>query len=248
MPLLTPGGYAPRQSTPTSCGAAALVMARALIDPAFADWLACQDLLPQNESQLPSALAHPANTVHETSKAAVDVEPEKERRWALAQSEVMARTNAVTRRPGIMQVPWPVSLGTPPWGARSELERSGSVPGVSYEIRPVRFMDETSLGATFDGTISRVGVGRPVLLYVGNVLLPRHVVLWARTEPGTPVVQYEPLHGRVDTPDRERFVNGKLMLAGWKLPWFLVRPDPVVMARESSRFGLRLPQVGPGIA
>lgn len=236
MPVtLHPGGFAPRQSTPTSCGAACLVVARALIDPGYAAWLAGNDLGDSGgDKPFADTSQNPAG--------------EEQRRWAAAQSQVMRRTNSVLRRPGLMTTPWPNALGTPPWGARVELERHCSAPGTSYGVRRVRFSGAADAGKVFDGTIARVGVGRPVLLYAGNAWLPRHIVLWAKSAPRTPVVQYDPHTGAVTHPSRDRFTSAGLDLSGWDVPWLVVRPGPAATALDSGRVGVRLPKRNPGIA
>ncbi|STD07312.1 Uncharacterised protein [Dermatophilus congolensis] len=228
------GRKGPVQATPTSCGAAALVMARALIDPPFAAWLSADDV--SGEKPRVGAVGV------ETPQAARMRAQTAAKRWATAECEVLTRTNAVTPRRGTLQVPWPTSLGTPPWGARAEIERSGSVPGVSYEIRLVRFADKRRRASLFDETVARIGVGRPVLVYVGGTHMPRHVVLWARTEPGKPVLQYDPGTGDVDAPRREGFLTDRCALSGWNVPWLLVRPDPVTIARETGRLALWMPR------
>lgn len=217
------GARVPRQSSPTSCGAACLVLARMLIDPEYAHWIA----------------GEPVDATG--SLDAVDAVDGLLMRWQAAQAEVVRRTNAVGRYPGLLQAPWPANLGTPPWGARAELERSCSAPGVTYEVRLVRFLPDSALGAAFDGTLARVGVGRPVLCYVGNDVMPRHIVLWLRTDPDAPVLQYDPIDGAISRPVRAAFVGRRMRSAGWDTPWFLLRPDPVVLASELGRLASMLP-------
>lgn len=233
---LREGAGLPAQSSPTSCGAACLVLARMLIDPGYAEWIVGE-----------SGSAGPDDTLSGVGAAGRrgDRSSTVDRgahRWAAAQAEVARRTNAVGRYPGLLQAPWPASLGTPPWGARAELERSCSAPGVSYEVRMVRFASDAALGGAFDGTVARVGVGRPVLCYVGNGVMPRHIVLWLRPDEGSPVLQYDPIDGRLTRPVRAAFVGRRMRSAGWDTPWLLLRPDPAVLVSDLARRSAFLPQ------
>lgn len=233
---LSEGAHVPPQSSPTSCGAACLVLARMLIDPGYAQWIVGES----GEPAAASAVSTVGDAGVGTGAAGAGGADAQLERWRQAQTEVVRRTNAVGRYPGLLQAPWPANLGTPPWGARAELERSCSLPGVSYEVRMVRFHSDAALGSVFDGTLARVGVGRPVLCYVGSDMMPRHIVLWLRTEPDAPVLQYDPVDGSLTRPVRAAFVGRRMGSAGWDMPWLLLRPDPVVLASELSRLASRL--------
>lgn len=235
---LREGAQVPGQSSPTSCGAACLVLARMLIDPEFAEWIVGERV--DTEGVLHAVDDLDAPDAQEAARRAARARDGQVIRWEAAQAEVVRRTNAIGRYPGLLQAPWPANLGTPPWGARAELERSCSAPGVSYEVRMVRFLSDAALGAAFDGTVARVGVGRPVLCYVGNDLMPRHIVLWLRPEPDAPVLQYDPARGVLTRPDRAAFVGQRMESAGWDMPWLVLRPDPVVLATELGRLATRL--------
>jgi hypothetical protein len=81
-------------------------------------------------------------------------------------------------------------------------------------------------GRRWDDLVGALAAGHPVPLYVGNRLLPRHVVLalpLPEVPPGS-VGAYEPSAGRVVTVTREAFLAGRLRLGGWRTPWFLVLP------------------------
>ncbi len=230
---LREGARIARQSSPTSCGAACLVLARMLIDPGYADWIVGA---PGRSARL--RVAGEPERAPDEGRDSVEGQL---RRWEDAQAEVVRRTNAIGRYPGLLQAPWPSNLGTPPWGARAELERSCSAPGVTYEVRLVRFLSDAARGAVFDGTLARVGVGRPVLCYVGNDMMPRHIVLWLRTDHDVPVLQYDPVDGSLARPVRASFVGRRMDSAGWDVPWLLLRPDPVALASELGRFSSLLP-------
>jgi hypothetical protein len=68
-----------------------------------------------------------------------------------------------------------------------------------------------------------LGAAAPACLYVGNVWLPRHVVLVVGADDAALRV-YEPAGGRVERVPRSRFTGGDLSLGGWDVPWFAVVP------------------------
>jgi hypothetical protein len=135
--------------------------------------------------------------------------------------EVLAthRTLTGVRDPrGRLQVPWPLALGTPPWALARALS-TVSTPLGRYRTRAA-WPDRAG---AFDGALAAVRAGRPVALYVGSRLLPRHVVL-AYDEAGARLRCHEPAHGAVVDVDRSAWVAGRLRLAGWDVPWFVVAP------------------------
>ena len=71
-------------------------------------------------------------------------EPE---RFAEHEREVMNRTNGIRAAGGRLNIPWPRSLGTPPWGAEKELEYGAARPGATYAMRLVRFGPSDALRA-----------------------------------------------------------------------------------------------------
>jgi hypothetical protein len=89
--------------------------------------------------------------------------------------------------------------------------------GVPHRVRPTRWSDAAPAYAEL------VGLSRPVALFVGSSWLPRHVVLVLEgTVDGLRV--YEPAAGEVVHVARERFVDHRLALAGWDVPWVPVLP------------------------
>ena len=115
---------------------------------------------------------------------------------------------------GRLQVPWPRALGTPPWAVARELRLLTSV---AYAVRPVRLGRRTwphIVGAT---------PTRPVAVFVGDRLLPRHVVLVTDVERDV-TRTYEPASGLDLEVSRQRWGSGDLGLAGWDRPWLVVRP------------------------
>ncbi|WP_374458132.1 hypothetical protein [Nocardioides sp.] len=115
---------------------------------------------------------------------------------------------------GGWQVPWLRAVGTPPWAAARDLRL---VTGVPYAVHPVR------LRRRVWPHLAAVAPDRPVVVYVGSRLLPRHVVLVTAVEDDR-ATTYEPSSGRLVDVPRERWESGALRLAGWDLPWCVISP------------------------
>jgi len=107
---------------------------------------------------------------------------------------------------GRPQLPWPRALGTQPWALARELPGSPRVTPVLGRPRAWRRLARA---------------GRPVALYVGNRLLPRHVVLVLGVDADVARV-FEPSSGTTVTVTRDAFLADSLSLAGWDRPWFVV--------------------------
>ena len=177
-----------------------------LANPPFADWVIRGDPNTNHGAAAPPYFA--------------------DERFAAYEQVVARRTNGLVGPNGRLQPPWPRALGTPPWGARHEIEYGASPPGTRYALVWTRLSGIRRLGRLYDHIWGEVRAGRPVLLYVGNGWLPRHVVL---ALPGTAdgrddLDVYEPSIGRVVPLSRDAFVTRRLELAGWDVPWCLVSP------------------------
>ncbi|HEX6148834.1 hypothetical protein [Nocardioides sp.] len=119
------------------------------------------------------------------------------------------RTNRLVDARRGLQLPWPRALGTQPWALAREL------PG----------RHRAALVRGRAGAWQRlVEADRPVPLYVGNRLLPRHVVLVTGRDAEDRVRVYEPGSGDTVRMHRTDFLAGSLDLAGWNRPWFVVLP------------------------
>lgn len=204
---LVAGVQGPVQQTGTTCGSASLTVARMLVDPAFSRWVT--DGIP---------------------KGAQDGEPADPRtpaeRFAASEQVAMARTNDLVGAGGHLQLPWPKALGTPPWGARRELEHGAAETGGDYHVAWLRHLGRSGLERAYAALRVRVRPGRPALLYVGNAWLPRHVVLVVPPAVGSPVESslevYEPSAGQVVDLPQQPFVERHLAVAGWDQPWAAV--------------------------
>jgi len=115
---------------------------------------------------------------------------------------------------GGRQVPWPRALGTPPWAAARELRL---LTGTPYGVRLVRWHRDVW------SHLHGVGPARPAAVFVGDRLLPRHVVLVTEVRDGG-ATTYEPSSGTTTDVARERWERGDLALAGWDRPWLVVGP------------------------
>ena len=137
-----------RQPDARSCGAASLVMARAITDPAYADLLAT-GLHPMTGHRLPGTM---------------------QERFAAEVLAMHRRTTSPVDVRGAAQLPWPQRYGTPPWAVARQLSGSTGTPWQARAITPWG-----RAGALKD--IRTAAATWPVPVYIGNRWLPRHVVL-----------------------------------------------------------------------
>ena len=183
----------------TTCGSACLFAARALGDSSYAAWLETGEVAGRaRDPRTPG------------------------RRFA---DEVLAthvRTNRWTDATGRLRWPWPRRLGTTPWALAHELGATGGTtpPGTGHRVRTV---SPRRRGEAYDVVARAVGRGHAGPLYVGNRLLPRHVVLVVDGDEHG-LTAYDPSSGRRVRLPREDFVRGDLRVAGWSEPWFAVLP------------------------
>ena len=209
---LSDGDLGPVQQSPTTCGSACLTVARMLVNPAFARWIV--------RGEGPHLDAPPAATEQE--------------RFAAYERVVLRRTNGLYAGGGRLNAPWPHALGTPPWGARKELEFGAARRGTTYELHPVRQLTRRRLRGAYARLVQVVTDGEPALLYLGSALLPRHVVLVLPGDGVRVVNVYDPATGRVSVLDQGRFAAHELRIAGWDVPWLTVQPNG---ARRVQAFG-----------
>lgn len=224
-----------RQTDPTTCGSAVLVMLAAAGDPGLALWLV-SGRLPEDRTgdrRPPELAAAP------TSRLAALSDAPAEHRFAVLQRVVKHRTGAGA----LLGLPWPGALGTPPWTAAREA-RFG---GVRFADRVVDDTDPPYLTVVLDEVAAALARGVPVPLYTGgdtaqrwSAAVPRHVVLAlpaSRADTGAPgartvdaltvdaLTVWEPSAGRVVAITRAELVAGRPhpALGGWShLAWALL--------------------------
>lgn len=176
-----------------------------LADPWFARWIS------SGRGRQASEDAGPSRALEETASE----------RFAAYEQVVVGRTNALFSGAGRLQLPWPRALGTPPWGARNELTLGATAWGADYRTSWTRFRGPEHRAATYRVLRERAREGRPALLYLGSVWMPRHVVL-VLSDRGAALDVYEPASGQVLSVTRDRFTEDRIGLAGWNVPWAIV--------------------------
>jgi hypothetical protein len=182
-----------RQQSSTTCGSSSLAMFRVLTDRTFAG--ARLDTAPEGAS----------------------------RRWAALEQSVQLATNRARRASGGLRAPWPRALGTPPWGLRDALDDLGRDRGVRFALVRVDGSRAEQVDAALDRVAAAVTRGVPVPLYVGDRVLPRHVVLAVAAGP-TAIELYDPAHGGRRRVQRTDLRAARAGVSGWDLLWGAVVP------------------------
>ena len=193
------GDPVPVQQSPVTCGSAALTVARMLVDPGFAAWVLTGGTGPATGEFDPPALA----------------------RFAAQERATMGRTNSPVAAGGALNLPWPAALGTPPWGARAELQERTRT---RYAVSQLRWAGTGGRRAAYRRLCSTVATARPALVYVGNAWLPRHIALLLPPEGDGALTVYEPATAAVRAWGEEDLVQERAGLGGWDEPWLLVEP------------------------
>ena len=206
------GDVGPVQQSPVTCGSACLTVARMLVNPQFARWI----------------------TTGEGPRSDAPAGDTEQARFAAYERVVMGRTNRLFSGGGRLNAPWPRALGTPPWGARKELEFGASRRGTQYELRVVRPLTAGRLREVHSRLVDVVADGEPALLYIGNATLPRHVTLVLPGDGDRVLDVYDPATGQVTLLEEGRFADRKLRIAGWDVPWITVQPNGI---RRAQAFG-----------
>ncbi|WP_435770740.1 hypothetical protein [Nocardioides sp. SYSU DS0651] len=131
-------------------------------------------------------------------------------------SEILAehrRLTSVGSARGRLQLPWLRALGTPPW-ALVNLMRSLTGMGIAtVSARPRPAIAYLVLREQLSD--------RPVVVYLGNRWLPRHVVLAVGSTPEG-IEVFDPAAGRIVQVDEERWTRHRVGVAGWSHFWFVV--------------------------
>jgi hypothetical protein len=209
---LRAGDTGPVQQSPVTCGSACLTVARMHVDPLFASWV---------RTGIPNPPGSPGGAT-------------PGERFAAYERVVMRRTNGLFAGGQRPNIPWPRRLGTPPWGALRELEFGAARLGTQYTLDVLRTDTQGELITSFDTLVDVVAEGEPALLYVGNALAPRHVVLVLPGDGDRMLDVYDPGSGRVSHLRRDTLVQCRLGLSGWDVPWVAVRPTGLRSVRNST--------------
>ncbi len=197
-----------RQTDQTTCGSACLVLLAAAGDPGLAGWLAAGTV--QHHGSPTELDAASPSRLAELVSAPASV------RFGILQHVVKGRSNARS----VLGLPWPASLGTPPWGAAREARHLG----LSFSHLVVDDTDAAHLHEVIGRLGRALDSGTPVPLYVGgdtsrgwSTALPRHVVLAVKKTPEGFVV-WEPSAGALLELSTEVVLRGGAPLAalgGW---------------------------------
>ena len=153
-------------------------------------------------------------------------------RFAAYEQVVASRTNALVGAGGRLQLPWPRALGTPPWGALNELEFGAADPG--GRLRPSRGCATAA---------ARVSSARMPPSAPGCVpAVPRCSTSATPGRRGTSCSSCRRRGSRSSTSTSRRsvasstcrehaFVERRLAIAGWDVPWAAVWADSTEQIR-----------------
>ncbi|GMA32160.1 hypothetical protein [Litorihabitans aurantiacus] len=205
------------QTTPSTCGATALLLLAAAGDPALAAWLTTGVRVgPTPPPELTRASRDELAT------------PDVAGRLAVAQRLVSVRARARALGP----LRWPGAVGTPPWTA----VREARFRGVTWTHTAVHDAEVARTRAVLETVWRATSLGIPVPLYTGGnvaqgvtTAIPRHVVL---AVPGARPVAgelrlYEPSRGRVHAVAIEALLARRrphAALGGWSHVVWAVLP------------------------
>ena len=183
---LRAGDTGPVQQSPVTCGSACLTVARMLVDPLFASWIRT------GSPRLPGSPAgeHRGRALRGV-RAGRHAPHEQPLRGRAAGRTSRGRTGSAPRR------------GAP------VASSSSARPGAARATRSTCCAPTTrpSSSGPFDTLVDVVAEGEPALLYVGNALSPRHVVLVLPGDGDRMLDVYDPGTGRVDHLRRDTVVR-----------------------------------------
>lgn len=210
------GAVAARQVDGTTCGPASMAMMVMIGDPFVTAWLMTgrrfAGHLPPEARQ--ADIQYPdARTI--------------EQRWHALQRVIHSAVNVH----GLGPVPWPRSLGTPPW----RVDDHSRFSGLRFRGAMLDDTDEHTMRAAIAHASAALRDGIPVPLYTGgdstgglSAVVPRHVVLLtALTDNGFTV--YEPGAARALPLPFTRVLGGgprEPALGNWSRMCWMVLPRP----------------------
>lgn len=159
-----------------------------------------------------AAVAVAARMLADPALAEALVQPDAFARAVLAQHR---GANGWRDRHGRLQAPWPRALGTAPWALARDLG--------SPEPWRCRGARGSGRARALTAALDAVHGGGVAAAYVGSASLPRHVVL-AVGDDDRGLRCYDPARGRVRLATSSDWAAGRLDLAGWTTPWFVLTP------------------------
>ncbi len=101
--------------------------------------------------------------------------------------------------------------------------RWGTAGGSGYGVSLIDSDSATDRQDAYDQLERAVRDGKPAVVYSGNDMSPRHVVLVVGSENGS-LTFYDPADGVTHTVTEEDFVSGDVDMGGWARPWAVVAP------------------------
>ena len=121
---------------------------------------------------------------------------------------------------GGLHLPWLRAIGTPPWAVAREMRL---ITGNAYDVNACMARDPWPW-------VSLASEANPVVVFVGNRLAPRHVVLALTVitdadDSAEAAWTYEPASGQMRLIRRPLWQEGRLGLAGWNKTWFVIAPQ-----------------------
>jgi hypothetical protein len=186
-----------------SCGAASLVVARFLGDPAY------RSMLQGGSLENPRTVAGDAAL---------------RERFRTETLQMHQHVTGLADTSGKPQIPWPRRYGTPPWAVARQLSGTPAADGTlaTYSWHVAR----TSLPQAYQRLLDAARAGRVSGMFIGNTWLPRHVVLVVDATARGTLHVYDPARGQLDELDRFAFLGNRIAIAGWDVAWFVITPDP----------------------
>lgn len=112
------------------------------------------------------------------------------------------------------------------WGTRpASLARLLATAGGAERLvaRRSAVVDPRRAGESYDAVTAAVGAGWPVPLFIGNGVMPRHVVLVVRAD-DEQLSFYDPSCGQERRCSRVAFLDAGFDVAGWPVPWLALLP------------------------
>jgi hypothetical protein len=207
-------GVPAEQVDPTTCGAASMAIMLMMGDPFVGLWVASGRRL--GAYRPPEIRRIPPDARLDTI----------ERRWGALQRSIHIAT---VRRGLLLLLPWPRSMGTPPW----RVSNTTRFAGVAFRGAVVDDTDDADIDALISHASAALRDGIPVPIYASgdsarglDTVIPRHVVLLVRrTADGFSA--YEPssarLHPITDAQLREGGA-GLRALGNWSHVAWMILP------------------------